>query len=190
LGRRPTRTTSLVRPVVLAVILGLGGGCARQSDNGARADVAGSSALKHVFVDYNFDSLDERPVSSAALRGKTTVVAFVTTFDLERQAQVDYLAAMARNDGDRVNYALVALERPESRELVEGFRNFVKEKFGVSFATALGDAATIAGGGPFGDVHVVPTTVILDRQGKLAWKHRGLSKAEEIRAAMRHVEGG
>jgi hypothetical protein len=150
---------------------------------------AGSGASKHGIVDYSFDSLDERAVSSVALRGKTTVLAFITTFDLESQAQVDYLAAMAKNDGPRVNYVVVALEPPESRELVEGFRGFLKEKFGVSLVTALGDPATIAGGGPFGDVHVVPTIVILDHTGKIAWRKTGLAKPDEIRAVMHRLEG-
>jgi hypothetical protein len=135
-------------------------------------------------LDYSFDSLDGRPLTSAAMRGKLTVVAFVTTYDLESQAQVDYLATMAKHDGDRVNYAVVALEPAENRELVEAFRRFVADKFGVALLTAVGDAATIAGAGPFGDVHVVPTVVVLDRSGKVGWRKTGLSKSDEIRIAM------
>jgi hypothetical protein len=135
-------------------------------------------------VDFSFDSLDERPVTSAATRGKPTVLAFISTYDLESQAQVDYLAGMAKRDGDRVNYAIVALEPPANRELVEAFRRFVVEKFGVTLVAALGDPATVAGGGPFGDVHVVPTVVVLDREGRVAWRRTGLSKSDEIRAAM------
>jgi hypothetical protein len=60
-------------------------------------------------VTYAFDTLDERPVSSAAHRGKPTILAFVTTGDIVGQAQIDYLVAMAKNDGAKVNYALVAL---------------------------------------------------------------------------------
>ncbi len=147
--------------------------------------VGATGASTRAAMTWSYDSLDERPVSSAALRGRTTVLAFVATYDLESQAQVDFLATMAKHDGDRVNYAFVALERPESRELVEAFRKFVESKFGVSLAAAMADAATIAGGGPFGDVHVVPTVVVLDREGKLRWEHTGLAKADDIRAAMR-----
>jgi len=102
----------------------------------------------------------------------------------ESQAQVDYIATMAKHDADRVNYAIIALERPENRELVEAFRHFVADKFGVSLITAMADPATIAGGGPFGDVHVVPTVVILDRQGKVRWQRTGLVKSDDIRAGM------
>jgi hypothetical protein len=54
------------------------------------------------------------------MRGKPAVIAFVTTGSLPAQAQVDYLVAMARNDGDRVNYAVVALEDRDGRELRVG----------------------------------------------------------------------
>src|SRR5262245_17346541 len=42
-------------------------------------------------VDFAFDSLDARPVSSAAMRGKVSVLGFFTTYDLGSQAQVNYL---------------------------------------------------------------------------------------------------
>src|ERR1700690_1691507 len=45
-------------------------------------------------VDFVYDSLDARQVSSSAMRGKVTVVAFVATYDLGSQAQVNYLVAM------------------------------------------------------------------------------------------------
>ena len=67
---------------------------------------------------WAFDSIDARPVSADALRGKPTVLAFVTTDTLPSQAQVNFLLAMAKNDGDKVNYALVAVQPARDRELV------------------------------------------------------------------------
>jgi hypothetical protein len=132
-------------------------------------------------VDFVYDSLDARPVSSSSMRGKVTVIAFVATYDLGSQAQVNYLLAMAKHDGGKVNYVLVALEKRAERELVEVF----KTNLGVPFPVALADAETIGGGGPFGDVHRIPALVVLDRQGQMVWKKTGLAKPDEIRAAMR-----
>jgi hypothetical protein len=158
--------------------------CASAGPPKVEAAIGASGSPASSVLEYSFDSLDARPCTSAALRGKPTVLAFISTYDLESQAQVDYLATMAKHDGDRVNYAIVALEPPANRELVEAFRRFVADKFGVSLLAAIGDAATIAGGGPFGDVHVVPTVVVLDREGKIAWRKTGVSKSDEIRTAM------
>jgi hypothetical protein len=132
-------------------------------------------------VDFAFESLDDRPVTSEATRGKLTVIAFVTTGSLPSQAQVDFLVAMAKHDADRVNYAVVALEAHDNRELVELYRKALS----VSFPMALADGPTLAGAGSFGDVRAVPVTVLLDRSGHVAWRVDGrVARSDEIRAAM------
>lgn len=130
---------------------------------------------------YEFDPLDDKPVSSEVHRGKPTVIAFVTTGDLVGQAQVSFLVHMAKNDGDRVNYALVALHPRREVVLVDSYR----KTLGVEFAVALADGRATTASGPFGEILAVPTIVVLDRGGHIAWKHTGLAKHEEIRAHMR-----
>src|SRR6185312_6246955 len=130
-------------------------------------------------IDFAFDSLDARPVSSASTRGRPTVLSFITTWDLSSQAQVDYLVPMQKKTPG-VTFALVALQEPKERELVEAYAQSLK----VEFPVALADSGVIAGGGPFGDVHEIPTTVILDRMGRMVWRHVGLAKPEEIRAGL------
>jgi hypothetical protein len=143
---------------------------------------AASTASATGPVDFAFESLDDRPVTSEATRGKPTVISFVTTESLPAQAQVDFLVAMAKHDADRVNYAVVALDTRENRELVELYRKALS----VPFPTALADGPTLAGGGSFGDVRSVPVTVLLDRWGRVAWRVDGrVAKSDEIRAAMR-----
>lgn len=135
-------------------------------------------------IDFSFDSLDDRPVSAEATRGKPTVIAFVNTGSLPAQAQVDFLVVMAKRDADRVNYAVVALEPRENRELVELYR----KSLGISFPVALADETTAAGGGAFGDVTAVPVTVILDREGRIVWRVAGrVVKADEMRAALKGI---
>jgi hypothetical protein len=129
---------------------------------------------------FVFDSLDERPVSSDAMRGKPSVLAFVTTGDLTGQAQVDYLVAMAKNDKERVNYALVALHPRREIVLVDAYVRSLK----VDFPVALGDPAVTTAAGPFGEIPAVPTVVVLDREGRIVWKHTGLAKSEDLRARM------
>jgi hypothetical protein len=131
---------------------------------------------------YAFDPLvDERPVSSDSMRGKPTVICFVTTGDLVGQAQVSYLVHMARNDSDRVNYAVVALHPRKEIVLVEAYR----QTLGVEFPVALADHGATNAMGPFGEIPAVPTTVVLDREGRVVWKHTGLAKNEELRGHMR-----
>ena len=168
--------------MVLAVAA-CGGQGARAATAANPASPAASARLPFTSeVDFAFDSLDDRPLSVESTRGLPTLLAFVTTESLPSQAQVDFLVAMAKHDADRVHYGVVALERPENRELVQ---MYVKA-LGIPFPAALADAATRAGEGPFGDVRGVPVTVLLDRAGRVVWRVAGrVAKSEEMRAAMR-----
>jgi hypothetical protein len=174
----------LVGRVARAVVLLVALGCGKTHASDA-ASVTGSTGLAHGVgapVDFRFDSLDEQPVSAEATRGKPLVLTFVTTSNLAAQAQVDFLVAMARHDGDRVNYAVVALEQHDNRELVELY----KKALSIPFPVALADAQTLAGRGVFGDVSAVPVTVVLDRLGRVAWRVDGrVARSQELRAALR-----
>ena len=153
-----------------------------------RAPVGVSEKAGATFPDtpitYLFDPLDERPVSSAAHRGKPTILAFVTTGGWDGQAQVDYLVAMAKNDGATVNYALIALHPRKEIVLVEAYVSALK----VEFPVALANPSLMASTGPFGEVSAVPTVVVLDREGRIVWKHTGLAKAAELRSHMRRLQ--
>lgn len=128
--------------------------------------------------EYQYDSLDARPVSSAAFRGKPVVLSFITTWDLSSQAEVAFLVKMAEHDGQSVNYAVVALQEPDARELVEQYTRVMK----VTFPVAMADVATMGGGGAFGDVRNVPTTIVLDASGRVVFRAPGVVRSDELRA--------
>ena len=115
------------------------------------------------------------------LRGRPTVLVFLTTYDLASQAQARFLSGISRRRGTALHAAAVVLEPPENRPLVVAFRDALK----LDYPVAMGDASLIAGEGPFGDVHAVPSTVVLDSEGRLVWKHVGLSKEDEIENVLR-----
>jgi hypothetical protein len=123
---------------------------------------------------WEFTSLDARPVSSAAFAGKPVALVFVTTYDPISQQQLNYDLPLV-DEFPNVAFVLVALQDAQARELVELYRDAMKVKFPV----ALADEATIAGGGTLGDVHHVPATVLIGRDGKIAWRHdSGVMPAE------------
>jgi hypothetical protein len=182
-GRRGTRTTEAAALASLVAQVGLAA-CVQRPPLGT----VGTSTRAPIHandgpVAFSFDSLDDRPLSSMALRGKPAVLAFVASDDLASQAQAGFLASMAKNDGDRVTYALVAVEAPDRRELVEGFQSFFESKFGVSLRTGMVDDDFLLGLGPFGDVRRL-TVLVLDSGGRVVWQKTGIAKPPEIRAAM------
>lgn len=129
---------------------------------------------------YAFDSLDARPVTSTAFAGKPAVITFITTYDPVSQMQVNFLVDVA-SDTPSVQFALVALQDAAQRELVELYRDAMKVKFPV----AIGDTATTAGGGTLGDVHQVPTTIVLGRDGRIVWRKSGGVTKSELAAHLR-----
>jgi hypothetical protein len=173
LARRATTSACLI---ALAPLLAA---CASATTS---SPVGASTVELRPVIDFAFDSLDARPVSAEATRGKPTVLVFVTTGSLPAQAQVDFLVAMAQHDGDSVNYAAVALAGPDGRELVDLYRRSLH----VPFPVAMADAETTQGQGPFGDMSAMPVTVILDRAGRIVWRSAGrVVKSTELRGAMR-----
>jgi hypothetical protein len=119
-------------------------------------------------------------LSARALRGQPTIVAFLATYDLASQAQARFLLGVFRRHAGTVRAAAIVLEPAENQPLILAFRDALK----LSYPVAMGDETLIAGGGPFGDVHAVPSTVLLDREGRIVWKHTGLAKEEELEQAL------
>jgi hypothetical protein len=134
-------------------------------------------------VAFDFPSLDGRSVSSAAFRGKPAVIAFVVSDTLAAQAEADVLARFAVSAGDGVTVAIVAVEPPERRELVQGFVKFFVDGARVPLRAAMADEETRSGQGPFGDVRS-QTVVVLDGAGRMRLRTPGVVLATEIARAL------
>ncbi|HEX3771424.1 MAG TPA: hypothetical protein VHV30_11185, partial [Polyangiaceae bacterium] len=73
---------------------------------------------------------------------------------------------------------------PDSREIVALYQRALS----IPFPLAVADAQTLAGGGAFGDVSAVPVTVLLDRDGRVAWRIDGrVVKSDELRREIRSL---
>jgi hypothetical protein len=106
-------------------------------------------------------ALDGGDLDLARYRGRVVVLHLFTTWDLG--AQVDLLqleAAAARKDVAVIGVAL----DPEGYELVAPWRTGSE----VTYQLALADDAIRSGTSPLGTIDVVPTTIVLDRQGRIA----------------------
>jgi hypothetical protein len=112
------------------------------------------------------------------------VIGFVTTYDVASQAEARFLAGLLRDHKPRLNVALLVLEPPENRPLVEAFAATLK----LPYPVALAGAATIAGEGPFAGLHHVPSVVILDREGREALRQLGFTTQNALEELVRAVE--
>jgi hypothetical protein len=174
--------TRRVVPATLGVLLGVlacaaAVGCAPRSTG---AEVGGALPRSSA-VAFSYARVDGQGfLTDEALRGRVSVIAFMTTYDLGSQAEARFVSAVMRRHVPRINAAAVILEPLVNAPLVRAFA----ETLDLPYPLAWADAETIAGRGPFGDVHTVPTTVVLDREGRRSWKGVGLVKEDELSAVL------
>ncbi|KYF75226.1 cytochrome C biogenesis protein [Sorangium cellulosum] len=174
-------------PVGLPLLL-LAIGCAGSGD-AVREPPAGPPATAEVPArgpvrTFSYETLDGRALSTASLAGRFSVIGFVATYDVASQAEARFLAGLFRDHTPRVNAALLVLEASENRPLVEAFVAALK----LPYPVALADAPTIAGEGPFAGLHHVPSVVILDPEGREAFRHVGLITQETLEEVLRRLE--
>jgi hypothetical protein len=139
-----------------------------------------AAALRSDPVVFHYEGAQEGALDSGALRGRPSVIIFITTYDIASQAQARFLTMLERRHRARIRVAAVVLEPPDNRPLVIAFRDALH----LDYPVAMGDSDLVAGRGPFGDVHAVPTTVLLDDKGRIAWRNVGLAKDTDIEGAL------
>jgi len=135
---------------------------------------------------FSFGTIEGELFGSADTRGRATGVLFVTTFDLASQAQARFLNEIYKEHQPRPNVAAVVLEPPNHRVLAEAFRTTL----GLDYPVALANPSTLSGDGPFGGIAGVPTLVVLDRDGRLAFKSAGAVPKDTMDAAFTAADAG
>lgn len=136
-------------------------------------------------VQFTYHLSSGERISEQQFRGRTTVVAMVTTYDLASQILLRRLEEVLRTFQPRINAVAVVLEPPGYGILLDTFR----ESLNLSFPVALADAATMNGRSPFGLFDHVPHLVFLDRQGRQVLRLDGPVSVGELEEALRQVAG-
>ena len=174
----------LTNPSRVAVcLLALALACEKDAGSGATSAHTRTRGEPTVFA---FVDVKGRAFSSDTTRGRATVVLFLTTYDLVSQQVARQVEELLHRREPRFNAGAVVLEAPKYATLVEAFG----DALGLSYPLSLADWATRQGGGPFGAINAVPTVVILDREGRIVWRHSGLPTAEQLRAVLDEADGG
>jgi hypothetical protein len=142
---------------------------------------AGPSAMQRSEpLVFHYDDVQKGAVDSSALRGRPSVIIFITTYDIVSQAQARFLTMVQRRRRSKIHVAAITLEPADNLPLVAAFRDALH----LDYPVALGDREIILGRGPFGDIRAVPTTVVLDENGRICWRNVGLAKDTDIEAAL------
>ena len=185
--RKPTRLASRRLWFHFACALTLPMGCGVQSvyeqdiENG-NLRVAQDLLSPEGTPRFSFKALDGREVSSDAIRGSISVVAFLATFDWASQAQARFVSGIERGHSPRPKCFAVVLELQENRLLVESFVHSLGLTYPVVHATTEELAKTLLG------VRAVPTVLVFDVRGRVVWRSKGLATQDAIDVVLDAVE--
>ncbi len=124
-----------------------------------------------------FATTDGTPFSAKDVIGRTTIVLFLTTYDVASQIAANRLEVCIHSLARRTNAIAVAMEPPDHAVLVGTFHDALR----LSFPVLMPDPGTLAGQGPFGAIEMVPTWVVLTASGDEVWRGVGVGSLPQLR---------
>jgi thiol-disulfide isomerase/thioredoxin len=156
---------------VLILLLAGMPACTRGGDKGPakRTGPTGTVSLlkdRAEVATFSAPDLDGRPVSTAALRGKVVLVNFWATWCPPCREEIPDLIALQAKYKDTLQIVGIAQDSGS----VEEIRAFAA-KHGMNYPTVLSTPEIER---LFPGVSALPTTFVLDRDGRLAQKHVGM----------------
>ncbi|HYQ27321.1 MAG TPA: TlpA family protein disulfide reductase [Polyangiaceae bacterium] len=163
----------MIRSAALVSFL-LVAACQRVSD--APAQDESESDTRGQVQRYVFGTTDGEEVSAEGMRGRVTALLFVTTFDLASQLAAKQLNQALRTHAPRFNAAAVVLEAPKYAPLADVFRSSLQ----LTYPVAIADLGMLVQNSTLGEVHSVPTLIILDPQGREVLRKYGAFSNEEL----------
>lgn len=136
-------------------------------------------------VAFEFANIDGGVLAAEQMKGRVTVLLFVTTFDLSSQTQAKRLEDLFRTHSPRVNVIAVVMEAPKYVDLARSFRDVL----GLNYPVGIADRKTLSSHSIFGRISLVPAWVILDAQGVLSATASGALTASQLEEAVLTAQG-
>jgi thiol-disulfide isomerase/thioredoxin len=116
--------------------------------------------------EFKLAALDGKPVSLADFKGRVMLVNFWATWCGPCRAEIPDLVELQNKYKDRLQIIGLVVDDDDQ----DAIKNFVKE-FGVNYPVAL---ATTELRIQYGGIGALPTSFVLDAEGRIVQKHEGL----------------
>jgi len=129
----------------------------------------------------NLVDLDGRAITNASLAGKVVLLNFWATWCGPCREEIPMLAALQKHYGDRL--AIVGLSIDESP--AEDVRTFAAG-LGVNYPVVMSTRALEA---EFGGITAVPSTFLVDPQGRILQRHLGVLQGPRTEHEVRAIAG-
>jgi thiol-disulfide isomerase/thioredoxin len=179
------------RPLLIAIMVGTAAMACKAAHEKSQGDASSSSSGEQIQLrffrnpatiqDFTVRDLDGQPISSASLRGKVALINFWATWCGPCRAEVPDLVALQAKYRDQLR--VIGVSEDESGvEVVRSFAAAHRVNYPIVMLTA--ELEKI-----FPGVHALPTTFLLDREGRVVQKHVGMLTAATTEAETRVLAG-
>ena len=135
----------------------------------------GTSGERPVAPAWKLTDMDGKTVSLADFKGKVVILDFWATWCSPCRDEIPGFVELQKKFGDR---GLVVIGVSLDEEGTAFVQKFVKQH-GISYPVVLGNKEVAAA---YDGIDALPTTFIIDRQGKVVKGHRGFTKRTTFEA--------
>ena len=128
---------------------------------------------RHDAPDFSLKDADGKVVHLSDYRGKVVLLDFWATWCGPCKIEIPWFMELQRKNKDRGFEVLGVAMDDEGWEVVKPFLS----KLAVNYRVVMGNDTTAA---TYGGVDALPTTFLIDRTGKIAAVHIGLTSKKEF----------
>jgi peroxiredoxin len=121
---------------------------------------------------FSLRDLSGRPLALADYRGKVVVLDFWATWCIPCRQEVPHFIALQKKHGSK-GLAVIGISLDDEEKPVRSFYT----EFGMTYPVAMGNAAMAE---QYGGILGLPVTFVIDRQGRIRFRHDGQTDAATI----------
>lgn len=170
----------LIRLIVLVLVVSLSVSCGPRRAASPTED----AASRREVLSFSLPGPEGQLIRSDELRGRVTVLLFLTTFDIASQAQARRLEDLYRTHSPRINALGIVVEAPRYSDLVGEYR----ESLGLSYELVMGERQVLDEHPILRRVQAVPAWIILNRDGAVDSSASGALSLDELEDLVRGAE--
>ncbi len=172
-------TRQLIRALSLSLLLILiVAGCS--TSRTASAQSVKPTKDRKVAPDFTLKDSAGKPVKLSDYRGKAVVLDFWATWCGPCKVEIPWFIEFQQKYKDRGLVVIGVASGDEGWDVVKPFANQMK----INYPIVLGNDATAD---LYGGIEALPTTFIIDREGRVAKLHIGLASKEDFQNAIEKV---
>ncbi len=173
------------RTVAAALALGTAGvmgwtACSSDAVHAGSSGEVKSLQARDLAPDFALKDADGRTVHLSEYKGKVVVLDFWATWCGPCKVEVPWFAEFERKNKDR-GFAVLGVDMDEDGW--EAVKPFLKE-LNVNYRIVMGDDKTAE---QYGGIEALPTTYLIDRNGRIASEHVGLTSKKEFEDAIEQL---